>query len=121
MPKAEIVFDVFHLNQFVLKAMDEVRKIEAREDQTLFCKTRHLWLYNKERLTEQRAKQLEYIMTKNSGIALAYQMKETFKEVFVKQTREEAEHYLEAWCIHIMTTNLHPFHQVVKTFKRHWQ
>jgi transposase len=66
MPDAEIVFDVFHLNQFVLKAMDEVRKIEARGDKILFNKTRYLRLYNKERLTEDKTKQLEYIMNKNS-------------------------------------------------------
>lgn len=66
MPEAEIVFDVFHLNQFVVKAMDEVRKIEARGDSMLFSKTRYLRLYNKDKLTETKAKQLEYIMSKNS-------------------------------------------------------
>jgi transposase len=60
-------------------------------------------------------------MNKNSWIALAYQIKETFKDVFNQNSKWEAESYLEAWCDHIVRTNLHPFHQVVKTFKRHWK
>jgi transposase len=59
-------------------------------------------------------------MEQNSALALAYQMKENMKEFFMKWTREEAEIYLETWCDHAMTTNFQAFHDVVKTFRKHW-
>jgi transposase len=83
-PEAEVVFDVFHLNQFVMKAMDEVRRIEAKNDSILLKKTRYLRLYNQKRLDDNKKGRLAYIMSKNSALALAYQIKENFKDFFSK-------------------------------------
>ena len=105
--------------QFIHKALDEVRRIEAISNKHLLAKTRYLWLYSKDRLTEEKQKRLDDIMTKNSALALAYQMKENIKDFFLKTTREEAEIYLQTRCDHALTTHLHPCHEVVKTLKKH--
>ena len=70
MPNAEIVFDVFHVMQFVHKALDEVRRIEAKQHKILLEKTRYLWLKDGKNLSETKRKRLECRMRQNEALAI---------------------------------------------------
>lgn len=93
--------------------MDEVRKIESQQNKTLLAHTRYLWLYNKATLKEKDSLRLQEIMNQNSALALAYQFKENMKVFFTQSTKAEAEIYLQTWCDHVCSSNLHPFRDVV--------
>ncbi|MQL51305.1 hypothetical protein GFC01_03310 [Desulfofundulus thermobenzoicus] len=43
MPQAQLVFDRFHVMKIINEAVDEVRRDEARQNETL-KKTRYIWL-----------------------------------------------------------------------------
>jgi transposase len=107
--------------QFVHKALDEVRRIEAVTSKQLLHKSRYLWLSSSDKLSDTKKNRLNAIMKQNSSLALAYQMKENMKEFFIKETTEEAEIYLNTWCETALNSGLKPFYDVVKTLKRHWQ
>ena len=53
-------------------------------------------------------------------MAEAYQMKENIKEFFEKETKEEAELFLDLWCQWVMSSWIEPMKKVVKTIKSHW-
>lgn len=119
MPNASIIYDRFHFMQFLWKALDEVRRKEAIGNKTLKW-SRYLWLKNPENLKEEKLQQLEELKKENVLLAEAYQMKETIKEFFDKETKEQAELFLKLWCEWVMNSRIEPMKKVVKTIKRNW-
>lgn len=55
MPQAQLVFDRFHVMKIINEAVDEVRRDEARQNETL-KKTRYIWLKNPQNLTAKQRK-----------------------------------------------------------------
>ena len=64
-PDALLIFDKFHIVQHLQRAVDEVRKEEARElkktNPELLTKTRYLWLKNPEKLTDAQRRRLGHL------------------------------------------------------------
>lgn len=119
MPKAVLIYDKFHFMQFICKALDEIRKVEAKNNKLLKW-SRYLWLYNKDKLKDEELIKLEELKSNNKVLSEAYQMKENIKEFFEKEDIKEAEEFLETWCRWVMESKIEPMKKVVKTIKAHW-
>ena len=56
-PQAEVVHDRFHISQYLVEAVDLVRRKENRllskDGESLLKGTRQLWLFNSEKLDEE--------------------------------------------------------------------
>ena len=119
MPNATIVYDRFHFMQFVNKALDEVRRKEARANKIL-KKSRYLWLKDPDDLKESSRQKLEELKRENKVLAEAYQMKENIKEFFEKESKEEAKEFLRIWCEWVNWSNIEPMKKVVQTIRTYW-
>ena len=75
MPDAELVFDRFHLEQSMNKAVDQVRREEAKDYKDL-KKTRYLWLKNQSNLSELQNQKINDLATSYPRLGKAYRLKE---------------------------------------------
>src|SRR5205814_1600529 len=54
LPQAEITFDRYHVRQHLSKAIDEIRRQEAKQHKQLLKNTRYLWLKRPKNLTARQ-------------------------------------------------------------------
>jgi transposase len=100
-PDATIVFDKFHLISHLNRAVDDVRREEARElkrsNPELLKRTRYIWLKNPENLTDKQRARLGYLEKLNLKINRAYLLKESFRELWSYKHRGWAKRFLTKW------------------------
>lgn len=75
----------------------EKRKKEVKSNKALKW-SRYLWLKKPKNLNEKKLLELEDLKKENATLAEAYQMKENIKEFFEKETKGQAELFLQLWC-----------------------
>ena len=101
LPKAEIVFDKFHVVAQVNGAVDEVRRTETRQGDALvqkqLKKSRWLFCKNPENLSEKEQARLEEMDLKHLATGLAYQMRLTLQEAYASRNAEKARYRFESW------------------------
>ena len=119
LPEASITFDRFHIMQLMNKAVDAVRRQEAKETDVL-KRTRYLWLRNPTGLTVRQHAKLESLGSHNLKTARAYQMRLTLQELFDQPNRDVGEAFLKKWYFWATHSRLLPVIQAAKAIKRHW-
>lgn len=120
---ASITFDRYHVMKLLNKAVDDVRKREARE-QGVLNKTKYLWLKNQENLSKNQKTQLEKIMSiKNLNLQTvkAYHIRENFKNFYDIDDKDKAEKYLKKWFWWATHSRIEEMRKVAWTIKRHWE
>lgn len=121
LPWAAITFDEFHLIQLLNKAVDEVRRQEARTTPAL-KRTRYLWLKNTRHWSARQTAQFADLKRLNLKTARAFRIKESLRAIFrTAASRAEAEPLLQQWYSWARRCRLEPLKQVAKTFKDHWE
>lgn len=124
-PEATLVFDRFHIMQQLLRAVDDVRRDEARElrrtNPELLKRTRYLWLKNPERLTDKQRARLGYLEKLNLRCNRAYLLKESFREFFDYQHKSSAKRFLKKWFWWATHSRLKPIRDFAWTMRRHEQ
>lgn len=122
-PEATLVFDRFHIMQQLLRALDEVRRDEARElkktNPELLKRTRYLWLKNPERLTDKQRARLGHLEKLNLRCHRAYLLKESFREFFEYKHRGSAARFLKKWFWWATHSRLKPMRDFAWTLRRH--
>ncbi|MCI0409569.1 MAG: ISL3 family transposase [Acidobacteria bacterium] len=122
-PQALIVFDKFHLIRHLLRAVDDVRKREARElkktHPDLLAGTRYLWLKNPWNLTPRQLERLGYLQRLNLKIHRAYLLKETFQQLWRYRTRGWAKRFLAKWFWWATHSRLAPMRDFARLLRRH--
>lgn len=122
-PEATLVFDRFHIMQQLLRAVDEVRRDEARElkktNPELLKRTRYLWLKNPERLTDKQRARLGYLEKLNLRSNRAYLLKESFREFFEYKHKGWAKRFLKKWFWWATHSRLKPMRDFAWTLQRH--
>lgn len=122
-PKATLVFDKFHIVQHLLKAVDEVRREEARElkptHPELLKRTRYLWLKNPENLTDKQRARLGYLERLNLRCTRAYLLKETFREFWEYGSKGWARRFLNKWFWWATHSRLKPMRDFAWMLRRH--
>ena len=117
--RASIVYDRFHVEQLLSKALDTVRKIERKECSQL-RNTKYMWLRNYRDLKEEDQRIVEYLSNLYPTIGKAYQLKEQFKEVWEQSSAEKGIRVLRAWLHMAKQSKLQPIMAFVKTLESHW-
>lgn len=96
LPQARIVHDKFHVIAWLNKAVDQVRRAEAKAEPEL-KNTRYLWLKNQQNHSDKQAKNFKRVSRLNLLTAQAWQIKENFKALYEQGSPMEGYHYFCQW------------------------
>lgn len=117
---AEITFDPFHVMAIVNKAVDLVRRQEAKTEPVL-KKTRYLWLRNEANRTQKQQDQFDNLPKSRLKTARAWQIKTLLQEIYQQcQTITDAEQALARWYSWAIRCRLEPMKDAARTIRRHW-
>jgi len=121
LPKAEIVFDKFHIIKIINEAVDNVRKEEVKSNPIL-KDSKYVFLKNQNNYTaKQKEKYQEIKMSKlNIKTFRAMQIRESFQQLYLCKDRNDFENLLKKWYWWATHSRIKQIHQVAKTIKRHW-
>lgn len=123
LPEATLVFDKFHIAQHLLKAVDDVRREEARElkktNPELLKRTRFIWLKNPENLTDKQRARLGHLEKLNLRCNRAYLLKESFREFWDYSYKGWARKFLKKWFWWATHSRLQPMRDFAWMLRRH--
>lgn len=123
LPEATLVFDKFHVIQHLLKAVDQVRRDEARElkkkNPELLKRTRYIWLKNPENLTDKQRARLGHLEKLNLRSNRAYLLKEGFREFWNYKRKGWARRFLKKWFWWATHSRLKPMRDFAWMLRRH--
>lgn len=117
LPSAAVTFDKFHVVKEVNKAMDELRKLERRDNDFL---KGHKYTLLKSKLTPKLKEERDILLEYYPKLGEGYRLKQLFSEFWELRDKQEAEGYLAFWCDIAEESGIHPFIKVSKTIKAHW-
>lgn len=120
LPNAEMTFDRFHVMKLLSEAVDDVRRVEQR-DNPLLKKTRYIWLKNETNLTAKQKETRAWLTRPSMRLATARALRwrEDF-QAFYDQPQQAAEAYLRHWCYGAKRSRLEPLKHFVKSVEEHW-
>ena len=111
-PRAQVLFDRFHLVQHLNRAVDEVRRAQlrrlSRKEKVRFKRTRYLLLKNPWNLTSDQKERLSTLVSWNTPITRAYYLKESLQLFFDYKQPKRAREHLERWMHSAMRSRLEP-------------
>ncbi len=118
------VLDRFHVEQLLHKALDTVRRQEARAlrakgTHTVLTKTRWLLLKRRDNLTRQQAGRLRELVRINLKSVRAYLLKEQFRRFWSYKSPAWAARFLDAWTRMAMRSRIAPLKTFAKTLRDH--
>jgi len=126
---AQIVFDKFHVVSQVVKAVDEVRRKEARADASArqqLERSSWLWRKNPETWTTKEGERWTQLQGKPLVTGLAYAMRLELQKAYAATTVGQARYRFEAWCRWVRTEAealtsglLAPMRQTADMVERH--
>jgi transposase len=126
---ATISFDKFHLVSHVVKAVEEVRREEARTDalaRSQLEKTQWLWRKNPEHWTDGEAGRWEALRDKPLVTGLAYAMRLSLQGIYRTGSVAQARRQFRDWCgwvrekaERVSQNLLEPMVKVAETIERH--
>jgi len=121
MPNAEITFDKFHIMKIINKAVDEVRRSEAKLE-SILINSRYVVLKNRENLTQKQKSKLEELMLSKLNLKTlrAYHIRETFQDIYKAETSEEFLLLLKKWYFWATHSRLSPIKKAAYTIRKHW-
>lgn len=101
LPKADIVFDKFHLISNYGEVIDKIRRrtqaLADAEGHTFIKGQRYNLLRNPENLSRAARKQLALLLAANRDLSAAYLLKDAFKQVWTYTYRKCADKRLTGW------------------------
>ena len=125
LPKAEIVYDRFHVQRLASDALDEVRRSLVREltddpDEARAVKrTRYVLLKNPRNLNRAQRLKLSEVQRTNQRLYRAYLLKETLAKALDYRQLGRAEPALRDWLAWASRSRLKPFVRAARTIRKH--
>jgi transposase len=119
---AKITFDKFHVMKIINKAVDEVRKIESRE-QDILRGHKYLFLKNRQNLTDKQSESLRVIESQprlNLKTVRALHIRENFQDIYKELDSEAFERALKKWYFWATHCRMPQIVEAAKTIKNHW-
>lgn len=117
-PQADIVHDKFHTAKYLNKGVDNVRKIEVKE-QEILKNNKYLFLKNKENWTQNQKDKFEQINQINLVTSQAWKIKENFKEIYNQGRKQQCLSFFEKWYINTIDSGIKPMIKVADTILKH--
>ena len=125
-PTAQIVFDRFHVQQLVSKALDDTRRAEWRrlqhvddEEASTVQGLRWPLLKNPWNLTPSQARRVSTLSHDNGRLYRAYLLKETFADILNRRQPNVVKAKLREWLSWASRSRLPGFVKVARTIRRH--
>jgi transposase len=119
LPEAEITFDRYHVKAQLSKAVDEVRRAEAKEERELLRRSRYLWLKNPSNLTDKQRARLDELLGHPLQTVRAYRWALKFDH-FYELDGDIAEDYLRRWVRGAKRSRLDPIKSFAEMIEDHW-
>jgi transposase len=123
LPKAQVLFDRFHVVQHLNRAVDEVRRAEmrrlGRRERVYFKRVRFLLLKSPWNLSGQERDRLSTLVRWNARIVRAYYLKEAFQQFWAFTDPAAAENHLRQWLRAARRTRLKPFQVFAQLLESH--
>jgi transposase len=102
LPKAQIVFDFFHVVQGFGRVIDKVRQSEYAkakgQKREVIKDSRYLLLKNAENLTDQQRPRLAQLLEVNKTLASIYILKDQLKMLYYWSERDKVKKAMDDWC-----------------------
>jgi transposase len=126
-PKAQIVFDRFHVQKIASDAVDKVRRemvrelkgLDAPEEAAAVKKSRYTLLKNPWDLSAKEWDKLSAIQKHNAPLYRAYLLKESLAAVFDETCPIAAKKELDRWLSWAFRSKLKPFVTAAWTIREH--
>lgn len=124
LPKAQVVFDRFHVVQHLNRAVDEVRRQTWRalsgQAKAAFKRTRWLWLKNPWNLKRDEQRRLSVLCRQtNQPIVRGYYLKEAFQRFWDYLYEGWARPYLKQWLWWASHSRLESFVRFARMIRTH--
>lgn len=120
LPAAAVAFDGFHVVQLANKAVDAVRREEARHEGWL-KKTRWCWLKDKAKWTAKEKDKMDWMPHSRLKTARAWRIKEALRDIYARRADAAlSAQALKKWLHWAQRSQLHPIKELAKTIKQHW-
>jgi transposase len=124
-PKADVVFDKFHVIAQVSVAMDEVRRNEyARlngKERKFIKGQRYNLLANRGNLSKTGKQELAQTLKANKRLYTAYVLKEEFDRLWSYKSPTWMFKFWSSWKNSLKWKRLEPFQKVVRMVDAHWE
>jgi transposase len=117
-PNVHLTFDRFHVMKMANEAVDQVRRIEAKEHPEL-KRTRYCWLKNPANLSSRQRQRLDDLKCSNLLTAEAYRMKLTLQDFYEQANPTAAATFLDEWCEMATESEMPPFVKFAQTLRDH--
>ena len=126
LPRAQIVFDHFHVIKLMNEKLSDLRREMYREAVDKLHKdvlkgTRWLLLKNPENLDPQRdePQRLQEALRLNQPLATAYYLKEDLGQFWEQPHKTAARNFLTSWYLRAMNSGIRVMQQIAKTLMFH--
>ena len=120
LPAAEITFDRYHIRSHLSKAIDEVRRVEAKHHAGLLKSTRYLWLKRPANLTERQQDWLDQLLQQPLDTVRAYELGLRFETFYELEDSDAAEEYLRRWIEQVDSSGIEPLAKFARMLEEYW-
>lgn len=128
LPKADIVYDHFHIVKQLQDTLSTLRRkifysLETTNDKKVIKGTRWLLLKKNENLNEKKDERvkLSEALKLNQPLFTAYYLKEEFRLLFHQKDRESGAKFFGQWIAKLMSSNISDLKRLAKIFINHRQ
>lgn len=123
-PQALHVLDRFHIVANLNKAVDQVRRDEARAmrqegHEPMLAKSRWCWLKRKENLTDQQRITLRTLLQWNLKTVRAYLLRLDFENFWAYQSPTWAAKFLKSWTTRALRSRIEPMQAMARQLREH--
>lgn len=123
LPHVDIVFDHFHVNALVNRALDDIRRQQQQnlnnQAKRVIKGKRFLLLKNYHDLDPSAQEGLQALLDANAPLLIAHTLKEQFRLFWVQTTQKKASDVLMRWIREVYESGLGSLIKVAKTLLRH--
>ena len=123
-PKANILYDKFHILNHLSEAMDKVRRSEykrvSEKDRSFIKGQRFTLLSRRANLNTKSKKALKKLLAANKRLNTAYLLKEEFSQLWDYQSETWARRFFENWKEKLKWQRLKPFEKFAAMIDKHW-
>tara|TARA_B100001123_G_C15304208_1_gene1022066 strand:- start:381 stop:1655 length:1275 start_codon:yes stop_codon:yes gene_type:complete len=126
LPNAKLVIDKFHVVKMASEALEEERKkyqAQLSRDQRIQVKKSIRWLTLKRpgSLSPSELTALQVVREEIPELAIAYDFKEAFFEIYDEPDKQNAQNAFEAWENSLPDQVLEPFKRLARTVHNHYE
>ena len=123
-PKANILYDKFHILRHLSEAIDKVRRSEYRrvsqKDRAFIKGQRYTLLSHRANLSTESKQALKKLLAANKRLNTAYILKEEFSQLWDYQSEAWARRFFENWKEQLKWQRLKPFEKFATMIDKHW-